>query len=731
MKVWHSDTSVPMDPTIPPGSIPTVRAGAFIVLAVIALFEVVPLQRPSHLALVMLVAAVVDVTSFFVVPAETQRFTRSALDVLTVLGVIVVEVELWQPAMMALVADVVWQLSRWSRAVLWIPMGGVIICTTVAGVLDAPGWLATSLVLLAIIFVHVYLSSLGHFRESKIHEDLTRVLRSSGAVAYEVDLRTERYTSVAGPVEEITGWTKSEWTTMPQAAIIHPDDLADFWLHEKDLSSEQFLDRKARFRRPDGTYIWLRDVSRVVRTNGRWVLYGFSLDVTELESAYQTIRHQAEHDQLTGLSNRLVLSSALEARLSDKRGDRASFAIMMLDMDRFKEINDRFGHDVGDEVLCELADRLRASVRPEDLVARIGGDEFAVIAGHVATTQQADVVARRIASAVDAPFSVRGMNIRAGLSIGVAIAEDVEDEDELLRRADAAMYKAKRAGVDHAVYVGNIDGSGVSEVVLASSLAKAIENNEFEVWFQPKVNMETHEVAGVEALARWHHPELGLMLPDKFLHLVHLSDVGVDFNRMVFEQALDFARKSNENGGDLTVAVNISVHVLYDESFASWLQRALRSFQVDARQLVLEITEQDIMEEVGSVPVTLDRLAQMGVALSIDDFGTGYSSLARLRDLPVSEIKIDRRFVGSAPDDQDDRTIVESIIDLAGNLGLDVVAEGVERLTEAEILVGAGCTVAQGYLFGQALPADKFFSAHQPPQLRLIDMAEDTTEETA
>lgn len=709
-----------------PAAVPLTRAAAATVLALAALTIDVGLDRPLNIVFVLLGLTLADITAFLVLRSDLQRFATSGLDATAMCAASMLESTVWQPVMVVLAADVVWQMSRTNRDVLWISGFGYASLLVIGFVVGAQGWLLMFVLSAAAIGVYAVLSGQDHFNEQQMSEDLNRVLRSSAAIVYEVDMASEGYTSLAGPIQEITGWTEAEWTSIPHRTLIHPEDCASYWLEESELVDEAFADRKARFRRPDGSWVWLRDISRIVKTNDRWVLYGFSIDVTELESAYQTIRHQAEHDQLTGLSNRFVLNAALEDRMQDKRGDRASFALLLLDMDRFKEINDSFGHEIGDEVLCQLAERLRQSVRPDDLVSRLGGDEFAIVADLVAGGGQAEAVARRVTNSCEAPFTVQGVKIQVELSIGVALADDLDDPEELLRRADAAMYRAKRRGLDHLVYAGGFDGTGLNEIVLASSLPHALNQNEFEVWFQPKVALANEEVLGVEALVRWLHPDLGVLLPDMFMHLVKLSSVSTDFTREVLEQAVRFQRTAAASGHHLQVAVNVSVRELFDDDFSAWLRALLHRHRVDAQQLILEITEQEIMDDSGVAPDALARLADMGVSLSIDDFGTGYSSLARLRDLPVSEIKIDRRFVGSAPEDADDRVIISSIVDLARNLGLKVVAEGVERNVEAELLLEAGCNQAQGFLYGRPMAAEHLLSRLTGPELRLVtDIAAD------
>lgn len=418
--------------------------------------------------------------------------------------------------------------------------------------------------------------------------------------------------------------------------------------------------------------------------------------IDQTDQANAVIRRQARTDELTGLPNRSHYLNELDHRLVDQR----QFAVIMMDLDRFKTINDTLGHAFGDAVLVEIATRLDHLVKVPDVVARLGGDEFAIIAESATTPTDALRYADAIATAVIQTMQLSGMSISTTPSIGVALApSDGRDAQSLMRRADIAMYEAKRRNNTTVLFNTEIQQTPVEELTLSASLKEALVGDQFTLYFQPKIDMTTGRIVGFEGLARWQHPTLGLLTPDRFIHLVTLSDESQAFAYRIIEVGIEFAVECATRGLDVPIAVNLSARSLFDDTLPDRTAYLLRTYGLPADRLTIEITEADIMDEAGHSSRVLARLAGLGVTVSIDDFGTGYSSLARLVDLPISEVKIDRHFVSRLSKDPRDEVVVYSIIDLAKTLGLHVVAEGVENLTEAEMLVAAGCREAQGFLF--------------------------------
>ncbi len=416
--------------------------------------------------------------------------------------------------------------------------------------------------------------------------------------------------------------------------------------------------------------------------------------------------YQAAHDALTGLRNRTSFVDAVRAALVS-RGD-SSVAVMLMDLDRFKDVNDTLGHDTGDEVLCLVASRLSGALGDGVTVARLGGDEFAILMPRVADVEAAVELAAEARSVLLPPFSVRGVALEVAGSIGVTVApQHGEDAHTLLKRADIAMYSAKRepSGVD--VYDAENDENTVTRLALVGALREAIDNADLRVYYQPKVRLADEVVVGAEALVRWIHPEHGFMSPDAFVAIAERTGLIGGLTRLVARAAIMQCKEWSDAGYDLSIAVNLSAVSLLDASTPDLFGELLEESGLDPRKLTLEITETTIMEPARSI-AAIERLAGLGVQLSIDDFGTGYSSLTHLQRLPVQEIKVDRSFVMTMGANESDAAIVKSIVDLGHNLGLRVVAEGVEDRVSWDLLARQGCDIAQGYYMSRAIPADAF-----------------------
>jgi diguanylate cyclase (GGDEF)-like protein len=429
--------------------------------------------------------------------------------------------------------------------------------------------------------------------------------------------------------------------------------------------------------------------------------------------------HAAMHDALTGLANRkrLIEMMALAGEEAGRTG--GAVALCLLDLDRFKEINDTLGHHTGDRLLEIAASRLARAVRPEDTVARLGGDEFAVLLTDVKGPADALEAAERIRALLSEPFHLDGMALQVETSIGVALhPEHTDSVPRLLQLADVAMYQAKeeRTGVE--LYRQERDIHTPDRLDLLGSVRRAIENDELEMHFQPAVSVPAGRPVGVEALVRWNHPERGLIFPDVFLDLVEQSGLMRQLTHLVLAKSLARAAQWWHAGIEVPVAVNVSVRDLSDAKFADVVAGLLRENDLPARALKLEITEHVLMADPGRMTHALESIGRLGVDLSLDDFGTGYSSLVHLKRLPVSELKVDRSFVQRMTSDPDDAAIVRSIVDLAHSLGLRVVAEGVETIESWHALEALGCDLAQGYLISRPVPGDeviRWLAAHVGP----------------
>jgi diguanylate cyclase (GGDEF)-like protein len=423
-----------------------------------------------------------------------------------------------------------------------------------------------------------------------------------------------------------------------------------------------------------------------------------------LEKQYK--EHQALHDPLTGLPNRRLIHDRIRQAIMGGRRSGRPLAVMLIDLDRFKEINDTLGHRTGDIVLREIGGRLAGLLRETDTIARLGGDEFAVLLPEVPDVAAAIQVADKILKALEAPFVLDGLSLDVDASIGIALYPDHGlDVHTLMQRADIAMYVAKEAHTSCELYTAERDRNSTRRLALLGELRRAIDRGQFLLHYQPKIDMRTRRVAGVEALVRWQHPRHGLMQPDEFIPLAEHTGLIKPLTLHVVDRALAQCRQWQSMGLEVPVAVNLSVRNLQDVNFPEEVGELLQKHEVHPELLELEITESAIVVDPTRALAVLGKLTGMGVRLSLDDFGTGYTSLASLKRLPVRQVKIDKSFIVNMVVDHDDDIIVRSTIELARNLGLQVVAEGVETEDIFERLAGLGCDLAQGYYLREPVSA--------------------------
>src|SRR5450759_3483431 len=423
--------------------------------------------------------------------------------------------------------------------------------------------------------------------------------------------------------------------------------------------------------------------------------------------------HDSMHDALTGLPNRTLLADRLSQALRAARRDGTTAALLLIDLDRFKEINDTFGHHCGDLLLTQVGPRLTAVLREVDAVARLGGDEFAVLLPDITA---AIGVADKLRAALESPFHIEGFDVEGfdveGLdldveaSVGVVLSgEHGADATTLQQRADIAMYVAKSQNLGVFAYDPVVDGHSPAKLALLGDLRRALGRNELVLHYQPKVSISTGDGIGAEALVRWQHPDRGLVPPDDFIPLAEHTGLIGPLTRHVLDSALGQIRAWADAGRPLQVAVNLSARNLLDERLPAMVAELLTVHGVPAALLELEVTEP------GRAQRLLEQLARLGVAISVDDFGAGYTSLGQLKDLPVSELKVDRSFVTTMTQDRSNALIVHSVVDLGHNLGLTIVAEGVETAEALTALAGVGCDVAQGYHLARPMPVDTWYAA--------------------
>jgi diguanylate cyclase (GGDEF)-like protein len=424
-----------------------------------------------------------------------------------------------------------------------------------------------------------------------------------------------------------------------------------------------------------------------------------------LRDQMDELEHLALHDALTGLPNRMLFRRQVDGALTAANREARGLAVLLLDLDRFKEINDTLGHASGDLLLQELGRRMADLIGDRGTVARLGGDEFGVVSADAIDDASALALADRLCQRIAEPFVLAGVSLEVQASVGVALApEHGGDVDTLIRHADVAMYAAKKAHLPH-IYSPEENQYSSGRLALAGQLRKAIERNELRLQFQPQLDIGTRDVRTVEALVRWQHPERGLLRPDEFVPLAEHAGLIRPLTRWVIEESLAQCRRWHDAGLPLAVAVNVSSRDIVDLNLPDDVGRMLARQGVDPRSLELEITESTLLTDPVRATGIVERLSLLGVRLAIDDFGSGYSSLSHLRRLPVHVLKIDKSFVLNMAHDESDETIVRSTIDLAHNLGLSVVAEGVESEANLQRLEQLGCDSVQGYYVAEPLDA--------------------------
>ena len=478
------------------------------------------------------------------------------------------------------------------------------------------------------------------------------------------------------------------------------------------------LDRSERWqgeiwaRRKDGEIFPLIASIGAVYDEDGIVSHYFSIctDITERKRTEGRIHHMAFYDALTGLPNRVLFHRLLDQALVGSRRNNINGAVLFIDLNRFKPINDTLGHEVGDQVLREIANRLRGALRGADVVARLGGDEFVVGLFDIAAQDHAAIVARKLQEALQPPIVIDDRELVVGAAIGISVyPRDGNDTDTLLRLADIAMYRSKQGALDtHTFYNPEMNQKAVHRLSLEASLRRAVERNELTLYYQPKVNLTSGLIVGAEALVRWHHPERGLISPVEFIPVAEETGLIVAISNWVLEEACAQARLWRDTGmPPLRIAVNLSARDFSPE-LPQRIETLLSSQGLAPEWLELEITEGMLMNQTERVIEMMAHLKRMGVTLSLDDFGTGYSSLSYLKRFPIHTLKIDRSFVINIPTDRDDCAIAAAIAGMASQLGHKVIAEGVETAEQISFLRQHFCDEIQGYAFSQPVPADTF-----------------------
>jgi diguanylate cyclase (GGDEF)-like protein/PAS domain S-box-containing protein len=528
---------------------------------------------------------------------------------------------------------------------------------------------------------------------------------------------SDRWKAMFGHETAEIGTAPSEWFDR-----VHPDDLPglrrELQSHIDGKTPSMECEYRATFK--GGSCRWMLCRGLAVRDNSGTVvrIAGSQADITNRRMAEEQLRHDATHDVLTGLSNRAVLTENLRRCINRARRDKSLFAVLFLDLDRFKIVNDSLGHGVGDALLIGIANRLGTCVRGMDTLARmdpnqlvrLGGDEFVVLLETISSPQDAVRVAQRIQKSFADPFNLEGHEVFSSASIGIAIGDSsYENAEDILRDADTALYESKAAGKGcFHIFHSAMHTTALSRLKVESELHRALERNEFVLHYQPLLSLKTGEVCEVEALVRWQHPERGLLGPGEFIPVAEETGAIVQLGRWVLTEAVAQLKRWETQFPfmkSIDLAVNVSGKQFSEAQIVKDVKDVLEESGLQPDRLHLEITEGSSIEGAADITQTLSLLRDLGVKLHLDDFGTGYSSLSYLHRMPVNALKIDRSFVGSMATDMFSHSIVQAIVTLARTLKLRVIAEGVETKSQLEQLMASGCDSAQGYFFSKPVPA--------------------------
>ena len=507
-------------------------------------------------------------------------------------------------------------------------------------------------------------------------------------------------------IEPILGYTVEEWANDATLFVraLHPEDRDRVLAaHARTHRTHEPLSVEYRLIARDGRIVWIQDEGVVVFDGERPLyLQGYLLDITREREAQIQLRQMALYDPLTGLANRAFFHEQLQHAVARRHEPPNETALLFVDLNDFKNVNDRWGHDVGDSVLAALGARIQESIRAGDAAARLGGDEFAIVLAAGVEPAEAVATAERLLELISEPIELGRVQLTVSASVGIALGSDAE---MLLKEADAAMYRAKgQRDVGYAFFDAVLDSSAVQRSRRIAELREAVERGEFALHYQPVVDLEAHAVTGYEALIRWQHPTEGQLGPLEFIPLAEETGLIVPLGLWVLVEACERgAALRSEHGREVQMAVNVSARQLQHPDFIAHVIRALDRSGFPAEQLTLELTE-SVLASGEHVERELAALKEMGIMLALDDFGTGYASLSYLQRFPVDIVKIDRSFTAAIETPNDDLVLLKGIIDLGKALGLNLVAEGIETSEQHSVVRSLGCQGAQGFFFGRPAP---------------------------
>lgn len=549
------------------------------------------------------------------------------------------------------------------------------------------------------------------------------IVNTSPDIIYILD-QDGHFTFINERIETLLGFSKEDIVGQHYSFLVHHDDMeqAKYVFNERRIGTRAAKNIELRLKcKDDGNTRHFNNRTLPIElsamgmyeeernaNNSYMGTYGVARDVTERKVAEETISFQAYHDLLTKLPNRALLNDRLSLAITQAKRNDENLAVMFLDLDRFKNINDSLGHMIGDELLQQVSTRLKDCIREGDTLARFGGDEFTLMLPKLhAGRDDASKLAEKITRTLKAPFIIDNHELYVSASIGIALyPQDGNNIDNLIKHADVAMYHVKGQGKNgYQFYSNEMNEPYVEKLSLDTGIHRALDNNEFNLVYQPQINLRTGEIVGVEALLRWNHPEHGIISPAEFIPFAEESGLIVDIGLWVLKSACaELSRWRIAGLPEIRMAINISARQLMEQSIVEDILKIIKDYDVPGRCIELEITENAIMDDMDSVIHKLNELSSHEITIAIDDFGTGYSSLSYLHKLPIQTLKIDRTFLKESHINKGDNTIINTIVAMAKGLNLNVVAEGVESQAQLEYLREIECSEAQGYLFGKPLP---------------------------
>ncbi len=551
-------------------------------------------------------------------------------------------------------------------------------------------------------------------------KELAELLERSSNEIYIVDIDTLDYLYVNKGACNALGYNKDELLQMNVRDInpyIQTDEIKQ--LKNTLLSKNNLLNRSIH-QRKDGSLYHVQSYIHTLQYKGKDSFVIFDIDISptiELELQYkqqtQELEYQAHHDMLTELPNRTLFKERLERSIIEAKRHKNSFALFFIDLDLFKKINDSLGHHIGDKVLIEAAKRFKSTLREEDTLSRLGGDEFTVILKDIKAPRNAATVAQKILNKMKEPIKIDTHTLHISASIGIALyPDDATSINDLIKYADVAMYKAKDEGRNNfQFYSEEMTKKALSKVILENSLRTAIKEEEFTVYYQPQYDAKSDTIVGMEALVRWIHPHIGVIPPFEFIPLAEENGLIIDIDRIVMKKAMkQFAQWYEDGLNPGKLALNLSMRQLSDNHFITYLLQTMKEYNFQSSWLELEVTEGQMMSNPEQSIRKLKRLSEMGIEIAIDDFGTGYSSLSYLKKLPLNKLKIDQSFVRDLPHDEEDVAITKAIIAIGRSLNLKLIAEGVETIEQKEFMLQHECNYIQGYYYSKPLPAEEILT---------------------